>query len=96
MSGPTGPVIRPEEPRCASIPAELEHVMGRLLSAGIRRIIIANTSPAERHGVSSVKVIVPGLELWFVPEYQPSGHIAERAWRTRAVLADWLKGGSGP
>ena len=93
---PPGPGVRSEEPHFASIPAELEHVIGRLLSAGIPRMLVADTSPAERHGVNSVKVIVPGLELWFVPEYQPSGFIAERTRRTRAVLADWLKGRSGP
>ncbi|MCX6997781.1 MAG: YcaO-like family protein [Kiritimatiellaeota bacterium] len=85
--------LRTEELRFASITDELEHVIGCLLSAGHRRMLVANTSPLERYGVSSVKVIIPGLELWFVPEYQPSGFIAARAQCTRALLADFLKGG---
>lgn len=75
----------------ASIKEEFDYVVGRLLSAGIRRIIVANTSPSERSIVKSVKVIVPGMELWFVPEYQPSRFIGERALKTRAVLKEYLK-----
>ena len=65
---------------------ELDYVVGRLTATGIQRIVVANTSPADRYAVKSVKVIVPGMELWFVPEYQPSSFVAERALKTRALL----------
>jgi YcaO-like protein with predicted kinase domain len=69
-----------------SVAEELDYVVGRLRAAGIRRIIVANTSPAERYVVKSVKVIVPGMELWFVPEYQPSGFARERILKTRTLI----------
>jgi len=73
-----------------SVPEELNGVLERLKSTGLRRIIVADTSPSDDHGVKSVKVIVPGLELWFVPEYQPSGSFAGRALKTRAIMEGYL------
>jgi YcaO-like protein with predicted kinase domain len=70
----------------ATVAEELDFVVARLTSTGIKRILVANTSPLERFGVKSVKVIVPGMELWFVPEYQPSEFFADRARQTRAAL----------
>ena len=45
----------------------------------------------EQVGRESVKVIVPGMELWFVPEYQPSGSSTDARLKTRAVLKEYLK-----
>lgn len=70
-----------------SVAEELDYVVARMRAAGVQQIIVANTSPSERYVLKSVKVIVPGTELWFVPEYQPSRFINERALKTRALLS---------
>ena len=70
----------------ATIPEELNHVMERLKAAGMTCMLVADTSPEDAFVVKSVKVIIPGMELWFVPEYQPSAHINRRAQLTRTIM----------
>jgi len=65
-----------------SVSDELDHVLGRLTSADIRNIVVADTSPRDKYVVKSVKVIIPRFELWFCSEYQPSPFFAERASMT--------------
>jgi YcaO-like protein with predicted kinase domain len=76
--------------RFPSLRDELGHVIDRLATANIRYILVANTSPIDKYILKSVKVIVPGTELWFVPEYQPSEFIAERIERTRKLIQRYL------
>ncbi len=66
----------------ASIEDELDHVVAALTAQDIRHILVANTSPRPEYRVKSVKVIVPGTELWFCPDYVPSPFLAERMRRT--------------
>jgi len=81
-----GPVAFP------SLENELDHVVGVLTSQDITHILVANTSPRPEYDVRSVKVIVPGMELWFCPDYTPSPFFSERARRTeervREVISD--------
>lgn len=65
----------------ASLEDELDYVVGALTSRDVRHILVANTSPRPEYDVKSVKVIVPGMELWFCPDYVPSPSFAERARR---------------
>ena len=81
----------PETEECGSLTTELGRVIDRLLRTGIRRILVANTSPEPSFVVKSAKVIVPGLELWFVPEYQPSPTLAARAIKTRTLMEQTLR-----
>jgi len=80
------PVRHESSQPTTTIPEELRAVMTRLKEGGIQRIIVADTSPAPEFGLKSVKVIVPGLELWFVPEYKPSGFVAARIKTTRSIM----------
>ena len=68
----------PEPVDFASLDDELTHVLRALLDEDIEHILVADTSPLERYHLHSVKVIVPRLELWFCPKYQPSPFFAER------------------
>ncbi|MDP6523542.1 MAG: YcaO-like family protein [Kiritimatiellia bacterium] len=66
---------------------ELDCVMQALTGAGVSQILVANIGPHEDYGLSSLKVIIPGLDLWFCPDYQPSPYLRERT--------DELKGETG-
>jgi ribosomal protein S12 methylthiotransferase accessory factor YcaO len=78
--------IRIHESQITSIRDELNHVIDRITAGNIRHILVANTSPIDKYTVKSVKVIIPGTELWFVPDYQPSEFIGERTVQTRLAI----------
>jgi len=71
-----------------SLEDELDHVVAALTSRDIAHILVANTSPRPEYDVKSVKVIVPGMELWFCPDYTPSPFLAERMRRTENIVRE--------
>jgi YcaO-like protein with predicted kinase domain len=76
----------PNDVSFTTIKEELDHVVGRLTSRGPGPILVADLSPRAAPQVKSVKVIVPGLELWFCPDYQPSPFLADRAAQTAELV----------
>jgi ribosomal protein S12 methylthiotransferase accessory factor YcaO len=68
-----------------SIDEELQAVIARLKAVDIEHILVADTSPLPEFQLCSVKVIVPRLELWFCPKYQPSPTFAERVTRLKGL-----------
>lgn len=74
----------------SSVTGELDHVLRRLTEGGIERILVADLSPRDEYRVQSVKVIVPGLELWFCPDYRPSPFFERRAARTARLVKEFL------
>ncbi|MBT3296014.1 MAG: hypothetical protein HN919_05230 [Verrucomicrobia bacterium] len=87
FSEPPAGVALPPRVDCASIEEELAHVVSRLTSHGTAHILVADLSPVAVCGVTSVKVMVPGLDLWFCPSYTPSPFLAEKARQTVAIAA---------
>ena len=77
-----GEVAVPDSTDFGSVGAELDWVMGRLTAADIEHILVADLSPREEYGVKGARVMVPGTELWFCPDYVPSQFLAARAVRT--------------
>jgi TfuA protein len=65
-----------------SLRDELDFVVSALTTQDVTQILVADTSPRPEYDVKSVKVIVPGMELWFCPDYRPSPFLAERMRRT--------------
>ncbi len=65
---------------------ELDYVMHALTGAGVSQILVANIGPHEDYGLSSLKVIIPGLDLWFCPDYQPSPYLRERTGSLKVQL----------
>lgn len=57
-----------------------------LARGGLAEVLVADTSPRAHFELASVKVIVPGLDLWFCPDYQPSPHLRARAAQVRREL----------
>lgn len=57
---------------------ELDYVIKALTSSDISQILVANIGPNEDSMLSSLKVIIPGLDLWFCPDYEPSPQLPER------------------
>lgn len=68
--------------------AELDYVMTALTGAGVSQILVANIGPQEEYGLSSLKVIIPGLDLWFCPDYQSSPYLQTRTERLKAQLGN--------
>jgi TfuA protein len=66
-------------PDFRTIRDELDFVVGRLTAVDVEHILVADLSPLDEYRVKAVKVIVPGLELWFCPDYRPSPRFAARA-----------------
>ena len=66
--------------------AELRQVTDALARGGLAEVLVADTSPRAHFELASVKVIVPGLDLWFCPDYQPSPHLRARAAQVRREL----------
>ena len=60
--------------------------MHALTGAGVSQILVANIGPHEDYGLSSLKVIIPGLDLWFCPDYQPSPYLRERTGSLKVQL----------
>jgi len=79
-------VALPGENIFASIGDELDAVSNRLTSTGVTHILVADLGPEAAYRVEAVKVIVPGLDLWFCPDYIPSPFLAERAKRTAELV----------
>jgi len=82
LGGAPGEVAVPDSTDFGSVGAELDWVMGRLTAADIEHILVADLSPREEYGVKGARVMVPGTELWFCPDYVPSQFLAARAVRT--------------
>jgi hypothetical protein len=59
---------------------------GRRLDFLRRTPLAREEEPRAAPQVKSVKVIVPGLELWFCPDYQPSPFLADRAAQTAELV----------
>lgn len=76
----------PEEIVFSSIESELEYIKERLISTGSSKILVADISPDDAYQVKSVRVIVPGYELWFCPEYKPSPFLPARAKQTVDII----------
>lgn len=74
----------PERKSFTGLADELDHLLRSLLDEDIEHILVADTSPREDYRLHSVKVIVPRLELWFCPKYQPSPFFAGRVERLKA------------
>lgn len=73
-------------PQLHRVVDELHHVTGALARGGLTEVLVADTSPRPHFELASVKVIVPGLDLWFCPDYQPSPHLRARAAAVRREL----------
>jgi ribosomal protein S12 methylthiotransferase accessory factor YcaO len=86
LSAPGGAVSIPEPVDFESVAEELDYVVRKARGAGVHNILVANTSPHERYVLKSVKVMVPGLELWFCGAYTPSRYFGERARRTAELV----------
>ena len=76
------PVERPPADY-ASVGEELDGVVRALTESDIRHILVADLSPHDAYKLSSVKVIVPRMDLWFCPVFKPSPVFPERAARLR-------------
>lgn len=72
---------------------ELEHVLARLTEQDVAHILVADLSPLATYALKCVKVIVPGLELWFCPDYQASPFRAARVEKLKDMMA--ASGGRG-
>ena len=74
--------------RFNSIHEELKYVIDKLKKAGVSQIIVVNSSPDDKYGLKSVKVIIPKLELIFVSKsrYQPSPFYREKVNRTAELI----------
>ncbi len=79
-------VTLPPVVACESIEAELAHVISRMTANGTTHILLADLSPVSDCGVTSVKVIVPGMDLWFCPHYTPSPYLVEKARQTVDIV----------
>ena len=77
--GETGGMPPLSEPKIRSLNDQLSLVLDRLVREGTKHVLVADTSPLAEYQLCSVKVIIPGLELWFVPNYQPSSGLSLRA-----------------
>lgn len=76
----------PEEIIFSSIEEELKYIKGRLTSSGSSDILVADISPRDEYQVKSVKVIIPGYELWFCPDYKPSVFLTARTKQTADII----------
>jgi ribosomal protein S12 methylthiotransferase accessory factor len=75
--------------RFNSIAEELECVINKLTTVGVRHIVVVNTSPRDKYNVKSVKVIIPRLELYaFGGQYKPSSFFHEKLNRTVRLITD--------
>jgi TfuA protein len=79
-----GNTALPVAKRFHSVDEELDHLIRALMDEDIEHILVADTSPLKEFQLHSVKVIVPRLELWFCPKYQPSPFLVERLERLKA------------
>lgn len=78
--------VRPAALQFNSIHEELEYVINKLKNAGMRQIIVINTSPDDKYRLRSVKVIIPKLELIFIPRFKPSPFYREKVNRTVELI----------
>lgn len=83
--------IAPTSKIFGSVSRELDGLTRLLTEKDIRNILIADMSPEDTYKVKSVKVIVPGMELWFCPAYTPSPYFAHRAERTLTAIKELVK-----
>ncbi len=65
---------------------ELDYVIGKLINAGVDRVIIVNNSPSNKFKLKSVKVIIPKLEIMFVIPFKPSPFFSEKIDRTIRII----------
>ncbi|HZK28674.1 MAG TPA: YcaO-like family protein [Clostridia bacterium] len=81
----------PETIFFSSIQSELDDLKERLTSTGSSEILVADISPYDAYQVKSVKVIVPGYELWFCPDYQPSSYRPARIKQTIEIIQNSIR-----
>ncbi len=79
--------------RPATLSDELDLVLGRLRQNGITDALVVDLSPRKEHGLSAVKVIVPGLDARQAARRAPDFY--RRCVETHRLVTE-LAGGEPP